>query len=818
LLLPASAPAQICLPGELRVFVKDSQEGPIYDAQVRVASAATADSTEAGTHQTPATGLADFENVGCGYWMVRASKEGFEDAAATAQITGPGVVEISLTLSPQINKSSIDVTDTAAVPVAQSASQNYELHPAEVKTLPTNPATVDDTLPLVPGVVRSPQGELKLDGSGEERSSLVVNQSDVTDPATGKFGQTVPIDSVESVNVLTTPFLAQYGRFTQTVVAVETKRGGDKWHADLNDPFPDVVVRSYHVEGIRNETPRAVIGGPIVRDRLFIITALQYFLDKFPNKTLGYPASVSKHERVNSFTQLDYIASQRQILNASLHFSPEHTNFVNPNYFDAQPVAPSYAQRSYVANVADHLGFLDGTLDSSLSYQRFHTFIGAQGDQPMVLTPEGDSGNYFGVRSRDAFRREWLEIWSPRPLRRLGTHQFKNGTSLTVSNDRGQFLFRDVDIENALGVLTQTIDFTNQAAFKRTDLEFTAYGQDHWTLNSRLALDYGVRVEHQRLASSLRIAPRAGLAWTPFKDGKTVVRLGYGQFYDHIPLDVYSFSRYPERIITNYAPDGEIVGTPLDYTNVIGSATGPTSFLVHGQRVAGAFSPRGATANAQVEHSFNNFFRMRAVYTDNRSVGLIVLEPQVNDTSNEIVLNGDGASSFRQIEITSRLTWKDNQLVFSYTHSLAEGSLNQFDTFLGNFPTALVHTDAYANLPGNVPNRFLMWGRWNVPFKNIKLLPIVEYRNGFPYTAFDAQQNYVGVPNFHLFPNFFSADARVMRDFKVRKYTLRLSISGFNMTNHFNALAVHDNIADPQYGDFFGNYRHRSRVDFDVLF
>ncbi len=819
LLLPGSARAQTCLPGELRVLVKDSQEAPIYGAQVRVVPAATADSTGAVTHQTPATGVADFENIACGSWTARASKEGFENATDTARITGPGVVEISLTLSPQINKSSIDVTDTAAVPVAQSASQNYELHPAEVKTLPANPATVDDTLPLVPGIVRSPTGELKLDGSGEERSSLVVNQSDVTDPATGKFGQTVPIDSVESVNVLTTPFLAQYGRFTQTVVAVETKRGGDKWHADLNDPFPDVVVRSYHVEGIRNETPRAVIGGPIVRDHLFIITALQYFLDKFPNKTLQYPASVSKHERVNSFTQLDYIASQRQILNASLHFSPEHTNFVNPNYFDPQPVTPSYAQRSYVATVAHHLGFLDGTLDSSLSYQRFHTFIGAQGDQPMVLTPEGDSGNYFGVRSRDAFRREWLEIWSPRPLRRLGTHQFKNGTSLTVSNDRGQFLFRDVEIENALGVLTQTIDFTNQGAFKRTDLEFTAYAQDHWTLNSRLALDYGIRVEHQRLASSLRIAPRAGLAWTPFKDGKTVVRLGYGQFYDHIPLDVYSFSRYPERIITNYAPDGQIVGTPLDYTNVIGSATGPTSFLIHGQRVAGAFSPRGATANAQIEHSFNGFFRMRAVYTDNRSVGLIVLEPQqLNDTTNEIVLNGDGSSSFRQIEITSRLTWKDNQLVFSYTHSLAEGSLNQFDTFIGNFPTALVHTDAYANLPGNVPNRFLMWGRWNVPFKNIKVLPIVEYRNGFPYTVFDAQQNYVGVPNAHLFPNFFSADARVMRDFKVKKYTLRLSLSGFNITNHFNALAVHDNIDDPRYGDFFGNYRHRSRVDFDVLF
>ena len=55
-------------------------------------------------------------------------------------------------MNPQMNRSSLDVTDTLAS-VEQSSSQNYELHPAEVKTLPTNPATASDVLPLLPGVV-----------------------------------------------------------------------------------------------------------------------------------------------------------------------------------------------------------------------------------------------------------------------------------------------------------------------------------------------------------------------------------------------------------------------------------------------------------------------------------------------------------------------------------------------------------------------------------------------------------------------------------------------------------------------------------------
>jgi hypothetical protein len=478
--LPVLAQAQTCKPGELRVLVKDSQEGPVYNAQVRVGSdqpasgKVGADKIEIRAQGTPAQGFAEFQNVPCGTWTVLASKEGFEETKTTVEITGEGVVEIAVALQPQINRSSVDVTDTIPAPVEQSSSRNNVLKPDEVKSLPTNPGSVSDVLPLVPGVVRAPTGELILDGSGEQRSSLVVNQSDVTDPATGKFGQTVPVDSIESVNVLTTPFLAQYGRFTQSVVAVETRRGGDKWHADLNDPFPDFRIRSYHMRGIRNETPRASIGGPLIHNRLYVITALLYFLDKSPNRTLPFPFNESKHERVNSFTQIDYIASQRQIVNFTYHFAPEHTNFVNPEFFNPQTVTPSYAQRNYIATLAHHFGILGGTLDTSLSMQRFHTFIGAQGNGDMILTPEGNRGNFFGTATRDAWRREWLEILSPAPFHFAGVHQLKLGNSLTVSSDRGRYTYRPVQILDASGRLLESVDFSSPLPYGRTDLVFTA--------------------------------------------------------------------------------------------------------------------------------------------------------------------------------------------------------------------------------------------------------------------------------------------------------------------------------------------------------
>jgi len=66
------------------------------------------------------------------------------------------------------------------------------------------------------------------------------------------------------------------------------------------------------------------------------------------------------------------------------------------------------------------------------------------------------------------------------------------------------------------------------------DESFGLYGQDAWKVSSTLTVNYGVRLDFDDVPSpiphSTYVSPRAGIAWNPTGDGKTVIRAGGGLF------------------------------------------------------------------------------------------------------------------------------------------------------------------------------------------------------------------------------------------------------------------------------------------------
>ncbi|HXU39420.1 MAG TPA: carboxypeptidase regulatory-like domain-containing protein, partial [Blastocatellia bacterium] len=381
-LLSSAAFGQQARAGVVRVTASDETDKPVVGALVEVKLKGSV----AASAVTNEKGEADFPNLLPGSYDVVVSKESFEPLTQSdVALTAGAPVEIKFTMVPKVQLTdAVTVQAGSKETVEKIASTATDLQRDDIKSIPSKPATVKDALPLVPGVVRTTEGEIKIAGTGEHRSALVVNSADVTDPATGQFGVTVPVDSVQTIEVFKTPYLAQFGRFTAGVVSVETRRGGDKWNFELNDPLPEFRIRSGHLQGMREASPRITFNGPLIANKFYFSEGLEYDLQKRPDRTLPFPFNESKQESVNSFTQLDYILSPANTLTGTFHVAPRRMSFVNLDFFNPQPVTPTFSAHDYTGTVIDRWTIGKNLLESTLAVKRFNGSVWGQGDQNMV--------------------------------------------------------------------------------------------------------------------------------------------------------------------------------------------------------------------------------------------------------------------------------------------------------------------------------------------------------------------------------------------------------------------------------------------------
>ena len=753
-----------------------------------------------------------------GHYVLKVSKPGYIAAESALELgASPQEAQVVLPRA-ALAQQSIDVQGTVSNPVTESAPSQAVLTPSQAANTPYKPPTVTDALPLLPGVVKGPDGSVRILGLGETHSAFLVNSVNVTDPATGEFGLSVPIDSVETVSVAEMPYLAQYGRFTAGVVTAETRRGGEKWDFSLNDPLPDFRIRSGHLEGLRDASPRVNFSGPVIPGKLYFLEGAEYLLYKQEVYTLPFPQNQTTSSAINSFTQLDAIISPKQTITASFHLAPHSVDYAGLNYFNPQPVTPDASFHENTGTVIDRLAVGSGMLQSTLAATHVSSGISPLGSADMVLTPVGNQGNYFSQEARRAARFSWQENWTPRTLHFHGEHTLQIGSVVAHSESEGQFNARPVLIQDAAGHLLQRIDFSGGGSFDVRDTEPAIYAQDHWVLGSHFAVDTGLRLESQTITTTVRAAPRTGFVWTPTQSQNTVIKGGIGVFYDYVPLDIYAFGAYAQQTITTYNGTGGVASI-VPYVNVTQqSALEGFPFVSRDPR-SGNFAPYNLAWNVEVEHTLNRALLLRVKYLQSHAQDLLTIQPQMVSGQNALVLASSGVARTRQLEFTSRVgSSSARQFFFSYVRQSARGDVNDASAYLGNFPFPVVRQDLFASLPSEIPNRFLLWGTYSLP-KKFQVVPHVEYRNGFPYESTNMFQQYVIASGPQpRFPRYLSADLRISKELQVaQKHAVRLSLNVINLTNHFNALEVHSNLADPLYGTFFGNYHRRVTVDFDFL-
>src|SRR5207249_11987519 len=110
---------------------------------------------------------------------------------------------------------------------------------------------------------------------------------------------------------------------TAGLVSVETRRGGDKWKWELNDPFPEFRIRSWQLRGLKTATPRINFEGPLIASKLYLTEGFEYEIRKTAVYTLPFPDNQMRQEGINSFSQLDWIMSPRNLVTATVHLAPQ---------------------------------------------------------------------------------------------------------------------------------------------------------------------------------------------------------------------------------------------------------------------------------------------------------------------------------------------------------------------------------------------------------------------------------------------------------------------------------------------------------------
>jgi hypothetical protein len=358
---------------------------------------------------------------------------------------------------------------------------------------------------------------------------------------------------------------------------------------------------------------------------------------------------------------------------------------------------------------------------------------------------------------------------------------------------------------------------------KAEDTELAAFAQDHWAFNDQVALDYGVRYSGQTLGEHAAFAPRLGLVYSPGRNAKTIIRSGIGLFYDRLPLLAGDFTQNLTRVVTYYDTLGSPLGPPIVLRNFYEKKDEHGVVVPSNNRLDS--TPFNLTWNVEMDQEIRPNVIARVNYLSSRSFEEFIVNPLYNAPGGPVLLlSNTGGSRYHELETTLRVRARENaDFNISYVQSLSRGDLNTLSAVFVPFEQPVIRPNFFSSMPSNVPNRLVTWGRFKVPWE-ITASPVLDLHTGFPYSAVDVLQNYVGTPNSLRFPTYFSLDLQLSKDFRMRwipwakNHKFRGALRMFNITNHGNFRDVHNNVTSAYFGQFTGFLHRFYDVSLDVVY
>jgi hypothetical protein len=655
------------------------------------------------------------------------------------------------------------------------------------------------------GVIEVPGGD-SIDGGRPFQAGLQIGAATLVDPATNVARLSLPDNGIDSVSVLPNPYEVEWGRFSSGLVVVDTKRAGDRWKIGVGNLEPALRLKRFtviNVTGITVWQPDLQIGGPIVKDRVFLQQTAQYHY-----QTIDIPSrpevELKRNEWYSTLTRIDANLTPRHSLAIAGGMVPSTTK---------QETLGTFVPPDATVNITDdvaHGTVMERALlgkatsvETTVEFHQYRTGVAPQGPASMTLLPETTLGNFFNVQHRHTAAFQWVETVSHSYNGFGGIHLLKAGVDVLHGSYDGASASRPVLIDRSDGTLARRLDFDGASVESVHTTDVAAFAQDRLQLAGPVSIEFGGRLDRDGVTESSNGSPRVGLAWRLNETGTATLHGGLGYFYERTPSVAAAFTQFEAPLDTRFAPDGVTpLGPPVVYRHVTASTLEPA---------------HSRTWDIGFDHHLNRTFSYHLGVLDRAGSDQLVVEPVRTAQGAAYVMSSTGHSRYRQQEVTMHLGRETGDAInASYVHSSAQESLNALLNFFDVILQPVIGENAYAPAMADAPNRLLLRGR-AMPTASWLLIGTVDWRSGLPYSVVNDNLEFVGPRNVLRFPTYFRVDAGFERRLSVARIHPWVGLRVSNALNSFLPSDVQANLGSPAFGSFYNSvYReYRIRIRFE---
>jgi hypothetical protein len=544
--------------GTLRGQVTDPSGSSIANATVIVATPTGG----AITATTNRDGIYEIKNLAQGNYGVKVISQGFAPfETSNVEVLAGQIQKLDVPLTIEVREEKVTVTDQAAAALDTNPANNagaIVLQGKDLEALSDDPDELQSDLQALAGPSAGPNGgQIYIDGF------------------TG--GQLPPKASIREIRINQNPFSAEYDKLGYGRIEILTKPGTDQFHGQLyfsgtssafNSKSPFVQTQP----GYETTQFSGNVGGPLSKKASFFFNLERRdindssvidakTLDSNFNPITFSEAIANPRRRTNLSPRLDYQLGTNNTLTARYQFFRESETNGGVGQFSLPSQGYNVTNTEQTLQISDSQIFGAKIVNETrFQYIRDRNNQNAQSPLPTIGVPGAftTGGNSQGtiIDNQDHYE---LQNYTSMVL---GAHFLKFGgrardirdSGNSTSNFNGTYTFTSLDGSELTSYRSTLMGLPGSGPYQAkvtaglpsvavNVFDVGLYMQDDWRFRSNMTFSYGLRYETQNaIGDHGDVAPRIGFAWGlgggKNKSPKTVLRAGFGMFYDRFTSDL----------------------------------------------------------------------------------------------------------------------------------------------------------------------------------------------------------------------------------------------------------------------------------------